>query len=116
MKTLIPYRDLIVKISNFERLFSESNNLKLIEQDTLIKQLSWMSKFAFDEDYLLFNRNSTLKGIKSTSGILTKYQNELESEEGYDVFLEKYPLLPTLKQKFIEQVIAYIDENKRTFY
>lgn len=106
----IPYQKTIVRISNFKSVKDFSKDLKKVNENEIIKNLSWISKFAFDEDYLSFKGDN-----KTIPNSHNRYKNILDSPDGYDAFLKKYPLLSKLKQNFVQQGIDYVNEINKHF-
>ena len=117
MNAKIPFKDQVITLSNYNIAIKTSGNLKFCNQHNIVKNLSWISKFAFDQDYLAFNRQSNgplgilrnlnKNGIKGV-GILKNYNKSFDRKDGYKNFLNKYPLLPHLKQHYIRLIDAYI--------
>lgn len=107
------YQERILQMSNFEHIMSTSGNLRLCDMERLLKNLLWICKFAFDEDYLKFKNDheSHKRGFNSHG----KYVDFLSTEEGFALFLGKYPLLPELLETYVHNIDRYIGEIRKHY-
>ena len=117
----MPFKEQIEYILNTNQRTNHLSNLNLYDKLEVFKNLSWMSKFAFDKDYLSFYQKNRFlynftqdKYLKSTQ-ILETYKESFSDSVVLHQFLKKYPCLPSLLKLFIAHTNNYINEILKSY-
>ncbi|UTW61500.1 DUF4135 domain-containing protein [bacterium SCSIO 12741] len=85
----------------------------------VLKGLSQISRFAFDQDYQNFQRRQKFMNLlqpgTSTQATLPAYLNGLQEEQGRTAFSARYPLLSHLKKTYLKQTQQFEQSVRKNY-
>ncbi|MBT3588185.1 MAG: type 2 lantipeptide synthetase LanM [Flavobacteriaceae bacterium] len=117
MEQKLPFYEQIHAISGLESIAMENKVHGYLDKYSVINELAWICKFAFDFDYNQYRNkeDNRRKHSGDNSFFLKQYTSEFQDKTGYDRFIKEYPILQRLSSEYLSSKYNYLNEILSNF-